>query len=46
MTDADAFLSDALAEPERPRDLLSQALDLLRPLLNRKRPVRQRVRVF
>ena len=46
MTNAEAFLRDAFGERDGPRDLLSQAIDMLRPMLNRKRPVRQRVRVF
>ena len=46
MTDADAFLTDALAEPRRPRDLLSQAIATLRPMLDRKRPARDRVRIL
>jgi hypothetical protein len=46
MSDVDAFLMDALADGASPRDLLSQAIDAIRPLLDRKRPVWQRARVF
>jgi hypothetical protein len=43
---AHTFLIDALGEPAGPRDLLSQAIGTLRPMLDRKRTPRQRVRIF
>ena len=54
MTDADAFLTDALAEtgrgpttsPRHPRDHCPRRSTLLRPILDRKQTSRQRVRIL